>query len=131
MGEVFEEADIRMGLQDGGEILGAFIVARSDENLVVYVRGSWVHGRGFRIIRSYRGSTGDRKFKKLDSAWSFIKKFGYDGHITIYPSGDPKLQQFMGVAPEDLGQPTQAGTRASDHGVGTPASAAQRGSITG
>ena len=105
MGEVFEEADIRMGLSDGGEILGAFIVARSEGDLVVYVRGSWVHGRGFRIIRSYRGRTGDRLFKKLDSAWSFIKKFGYSGHITIYPAGDPKLWQFMGVAPQDLGEP--------------------------
>jgi hypothetical protein len=105
VGEVFEEADIRMGLSDGGEILGAFIVARSGGDLVVYVRGSWVHGRGFRIIRSYRGRTGDRLFKKLDSAWSFIKKFGYSGHITIYPAGDPKLWQFMGVAPQDLGEP--------------------------
>jgi hypothetical protein len=105
VGEVFEEADIRMGLKDGGEILGAFIVARSDEDLVVYLRGSWVHGRGFRIIRSYRGWTGDRSFKKLDSAWAFIKKFGYAGHVTIYPVGDPKLRQFMGVAPQDLETP--------------------------
>jgi hypothetical protein len=120
-----------MGLQDGGEILGAFIVARSDENLVVYVRGSWVHGRGFRIIRSYRGATGDRRFKKLDSAWSFIKKFGYDGHITIYPAGDPKLHQFMGVAPQDLGAPTLAGATTSNLGIGTPAAPEPSSQITG
>jgi hypothetical protein len=127
VGEVFEEADIRMGLSEGGEILGAFIVARGDEDMVVYMRGSWVHGRGFRIIRSYRGWAGDRSFKKLDSAWSFIKKFGYSGHVTIYPAGDPKLRQFMGVVPQDLGEPVHSRTEARISGTQSVDITAQSG----
>jgi hypothetical protein len=102
MGEVFEKADIRKALEGGGEILGAFVVARSDDDLVVYIQASWVHDRGSRIIRTYRGWAGDRSFKKLDSAWSFVKKYGYARDFTIYPAGNPKLQQLVGVATKDL-----------------------------
>src|ERR1700722_3481107 len=31
----FEEADLRAGLKDGGQVLGAFIVARSEDEFVV------------------------------------------------------------------------------------------------
>lgn len=108
MGDVFEEADLRSGLKDGGQVLGAFIVARSEEDFVIYVRSNWIRGRGFRIIRTWRGSSGDRTFKNLQSAWSFIRKFNFLGRVTIYPAGDPELRQFVGVAPQDLGEPTIA-----------------------
>jgi hypothetical protein len=103
--DVFEEADLRSGLKDGGQVLGAFIVARGEEEFVIYVRGNWIRGRGFRIIRTWRGSSGDRTFKNLQSAWSFIRKFNFLGRVTVYPAGDPELRQFVGVAPEDLGEP--------------------------
>lgn len=102
MGDVFEEADLRQALKDGGVILGAFIVARSEEEFVVYMRGNWIRGRGFRIIRTWRGVSGDRTFKNLESAWLFVRKFNFLGHVTIYPAGDPNLRQFVGITPRDL-----------------------------
>jgi hypothetical protein len=102
LGDVFEEADIRSGLKDGGQVLGAFIVARSEDEFVVYMRCNWIRGRGFRIIRSWRGLSGDRTFKHLQSAWGFIRKFDFLGRVTVYPAGDVELRQFVGVAPQDL-----------------------------
>jgi hypothetical protein len=105
MDNVFEEADLRSGLRDGGQVLGAFIVARSEEDFVIYLRCNWIRGRGFRIIRTWRGSSGDRTFKNLQSAWGFVRKFHFLGRVTIYPAGDPELRQFVGVSPKDLGEP--------------------------
>ena len=99
----FEEADLRAGLNDGGQVLCAFIVARGEDAFVIYLRCNWIRGRGFRIIRTWRGSSGDRTFKNLHSAWRFVRKFNFTGRVTVYPSGDPDLQQFRGVSPEDLG----------------------------
>ena len=104
MGDVFEEADLRAGLKDGGVILGAFIVARSEEEFVVYMRSNWIRGRGFRIIRTWRGVSGDRTFKNLELAWLFVRKFNFLGQVTIYPAGDPDLRQFVGISPRDLGE---------------------------
>jgi hypothetical protein len=104
LGDVFEEADLRAGLKDGGVILGAFIVARSEEEFVVYLRSNWIRGRGFRIIRTWRGVSGDRTFKNLESAWLFVRKFNFLGQVTIYPAGDPDLRQFVGISPRDLGE---------------------------
>ena len=101
---VFEEADLRSGLRDGGQVLGAFIVARSEEDFAIYLRCNWIRGRGFRIIRTWRGSSGDRTFKNLQSAWGFVRKFNFLGRVTIYPAGDPELRQFVGVSPKDLGE---------------------------
>jgi hypothetical protein len=100
----FEEADLRSGLKDGGQVLGAFIVARSEEDFAIYLRCNWIRGRGFRIIRSWHGSSGDRTFKNLQSAWGFVRKFNFLGRVTIYPAGDPELRQFVGVSPDDLGE---------------------------
>ena len=100
----FEEADLRSGLKDGGQVLGAFIVARSEEDFVIYLRCNWIRGRGFRIIRTWRGSSGDRAFKNLQSAWGFVRKFNFLGRVTVYPAGDPELRQFVGVSPKDLGE---------------------------
>jgi hypothetical protein len=102
LGEVFEESDLRAGLKDGGQVLGAFIVARSEEEFVIYMRPSWGRGRGFRIIRTWRGANGDRAFKNLQSAWCFIRKFDFVGRVTVYPVGDAELRQFVGVIAQDL-----------------------------
>ena len=119
MGELaFEEADLRAGLKDGGQVLGAFIVARSEDEFVVYMRCNWIRGRGFRIIRSWRGLSGDRTFKHLQSAWAFIRKFHFLGRVTIYPAGDVELRQFVGVAPRDL---EESGRLAGPAAGGTPA----------
>ena len=103
MATAFEEADLRAGLSDGGQVLGAFIVARGEDEFVIYLRCNWIRGRGFRIIRTWRGSSGDRAFKNLHSAWGFVRKFNFTGRVTVYPAGDPDLQQFRGVSPQDLG----------------------------
>ncbi len=102
MQEVFEESDLRAGIGDGGAVLGAFIVARSEEEFVVYMRANWGRGRGFRIIRTWRGMSGDRTFKNLQSAWCFIRKFDFSGRVTVYPAGDTELRQFVGVISPDL-----------------------------
>jgi hypothetical protein len=99
----FEESDLRSGLKDGGHVLGAFIVARGEDEFVVYLRCNWIRGRGFRIIRSWRGSSGDRTFRNLQSAWGFVRKFNFLGRVTVYPVGDPELRGFTGVSPRDLG----------------------------
>ena len=104
MAEGFEEAELRAGLKDGGIVLGAFIVARSTEEFVIYLRCNWIRGRGFRIVRTYRGASGDRSFKNLQSAWCFIRKFDFLGRVTVYPTGDLELRQFVGVAGCDLGE---------------------------
>ena len=104
MADAFEEADLRSGLKDGGQVLGAFIVARSEEDFVIYLRCNWIRGRGFRIIRTWRGSSGDRTFKNLQSAWGFVRKFNFLGRVTVYPAGDPELRQFVGVSAKDLGE---------------------------
>jgi hypothetical protein len=108
LGNAFEEADLRSGLEEGGRVLGAFIIARRDEEFVVYLRCNWIRGRGFRIIRTWRGSSGDRSFRNLQTAWLFIRKFGFLGRVTIYPVGDPGLRQFVGVSPEDFVAPDRA-----------------------
>lgn len=41
MQEAFEESDLRAGIKAGGAILGAFIVARSEEAFVIYIRANW------------------------------------------------------------------------------------------
>jgi hypothetical protein len=102
LGGAFEESDLRSGLRDGGQVLGAFIIARGEEEFVVYLRCNWIRGRGFRIIRTWRGSSGDRKFRNLQSAWGFVRKFDFLGRVTIYPVGDPELRGFTGVSPGDL-----------------------------
>jgi hypothetical protein len=104
LADVFEEADLRAGLKAGGIILGAFIIARSEEEFAVDMRGNWMHGRGFRIIRTWRGVSGDRTFKNLESAWLFVRKFNFLGQVTIYPAGDPNLRHFVGVTPRDRGE---------------------------
>jgi hypothetical protein len=103
LGAAFEEADLRAGLKDGGQVLGAFIVARGEEEFVIYLRCNWIRGRGFRIIRTWRGSSGDRTFRNLQSAWGFVRKFDFLGRVTVYPVGDLELRQFVGVSPKDLG----------------------------
>ena len=103
MGDAFEESDLRSGLRDGGQVLGAFVVARGEAEFVIYLRCNWIRGRGFRIIRTWRGSSGDRKFRNLQSAWGFVRKFDFLGRVTVYPVGDPELRGFTGVSPRDLG----------------------------
>jgi hypothetical protein len=100
---VLEESDLRAGLREGGQVLGAFIIARADDDFVIYMRASWGRGRGFRIVRTWRGASGDRSFKNLHSAWCFIRKFDFRGHVMVYPVGDVELRQFVGVVPHDLG----------------------------
>jgi hypothetical protein len=120
LGAAFEEADLRAGLKDGGQVLGAFIVARSEEKFVIYLRCNWIRGRGFRIIRTWRGSSGDRAFKNLQSAWTFVRKFNFLGRVTVYPAGDPELRQFVGVSPKDLGDSANMAGAAAVAGCAPP-----------
>jgi hypothetical protein len=121
LGDAFEESDLRSGLRDGGQVLGAFIVARGEEEFVIYLRCNWIRGRGFRIIRTWRGSSGDRTFRNLQSAWGFVRKFDFLGRVTVYPVGDPELRGFTGVSPRDLGgSPFMPATGAAAEGEFAP-----------
>jgi hypothetical protein len=102
LASAFEESHLRAGIKAGGQILGAFIVARSEAEFVIYMRPTWGRGRGFKIVRTWRGASGDRSFKNLQSAWLFVRKFGFSGQVMIYPPGDPELRGFVGVDPQDL-----------------------------
>ena len=42
VGNAFEKADLCSALNDGGQVLGAFIVARSEEEFVIYLRCNWI-----------------------------------------------------------------------------------------
>jgi hypothetical protein len=130
LGTAFEEADLRSALKEGGQVLGAFIVARSEEEFVIYLRCNWIQGRGFRIVRTWRGLSGDRSFKNMQSAWFFIRKFNFRGRVTVYPAGDPELRQFVGVSPCDLGGLADEVTAFRDGDRPAPARAARRGSRT-
>jgi hypothetical protein len=128
LGDAFEEADLRSALSNGGQVLGAFIVARTEDAFVVYMRGNWIRGRGFRIIRTWRGSSGARTFKNLQSAWFFIRKFKFLGRVTVYPAGDADLRQFVGVAAEDMAEPVVQVPAVADGGPPVLASIVQRSS---
>ena len=130
VGNAFEKADLCSALNDGGQVLGAFIVARSEEAFVIYLRSNWIQGRGFRIIRTWRGLSGDRSYKSLQSAWFFVRKFNFLGRITVYPAGDPELRQFVGVSPCDLGELADEVTAFRDGDPPAPARAARRRSRT-
>ena len=66
------------------------------------MRASWGRGRGFKIVRTWRGAAGDRSFKNLQSAWLFVRKFDFSGRVMIYQPGDLDLKGFVGVDPRDL-----------------------------
>ncbi len=99
-----EEAQIRTARQEGGVVVGAFIVVRGNADYVVYLRPSWTRGRGFRIITTWRGQQGDKVWKSFDVAMRWIRKHAFSGRVTIYPVGDPELRTFLGVQPQDLGE---------------------------
>ena len=114
MPDAFEESDLRAAFKAGGKVLGAFIVARSENTFAVYVRGDWGRKRGFRILRTWRGASGDRTFKNLHSALRFVRQLGWAGRMTIYPISDPELAAFVGVQEQDM---AIGRTAVSDEGI--------------
>jgi hypothetical protein len=97
----FEEADLQVSIRQGGSVVGALVVERRAREYVVYLRASWMRGRAYGVLRTWRGHGGDRVFKSLDVAFRFVRRFGFMGRITVYPAGDPELRQFAGVLAED------------------------------
>ncbi len=89
MQEVFQESDLRAGIRKGWAVLGAFIVARSEEAFVIYMRANWGRGRGFHIIRTWRGLTGDRTSRNLQSAWCFVRNSTSRGVLRSIRLGTP------------------------------------------
>ena len=126
----FEEADLRSALKEGGQVLGAFIVARSEEEFVISLRCNWILGWGLRTIRSWSGLSGDRSFKNLQSAWHFVRKFNFLGCVTVYPAGDPEHRQFVGMSPCDLGELADEVTAVRNADRSAPRCAARRRSQT-
>lgn len=101
MAEALEEAVIRAHLADGGAIVGAFVVARSEREFALYLRPSWVRGRGYIPLSAWRKRT-DRSLRSMDGVLRWLRRFGFVGRVTIYPVGDPDLRQFSGLRACDL-----------------------------
>lgn len=102
MSGALEEADLRRGMSEGGAVIGALIVERERGlQYVVYVRPDWVHGRSYRLIKTWRGLQGIRVWKTIDACMSFIRGVGYSGRVTIYPAKDDRLVRIAGIWPED------------------------------
>jgi hypothetical protein len=100
--EALEEADLRKARSFGGAIIGALVVEREHgARYVVYLRAGWISGRSYRIVQTWRGKQGIRIWKSLDACFSFIRNFGFDGRITVYPIGHPDLERIAGISPED------------------------------
>ena len=114
MSDGFEEADIRAGLREGGNILSAFIVTRpaavqSDVEYVAYLRTSW--RRGYHILQTRR----KRKDKIFMAdglgrlAWLLRHEFGFKDPLILYEAGHDALQRFVGLRSIDRGRPQDDG----------------------
>jgi hypothetical protein len=120
LANAFEEAGLRLGLKDGQQVAGAFIVVRGEEEFIIHMRHDWIWGPGFRIIRTWCGSSSDRTFRNPQSAWGIVRKFDFLGRVTVYPAGDPELREFVGVSPNDLGESVQLVPTAVTDGARPP-----------
>jgi hypothetical protein len=101
----YEPADIKVGLAEGGRILGIFIASRrtaDDVDHVAYFRTDF--GRGFLPFRSFRGKS-DRVYKSVDSLLGLIRDdFEYTGEISIFLAGDKALRRrFKSLLPAERG----------------------------
>lgn len=96
MGETdtIERAEVVAGRRRGGSVLNAFIVQRPGGGAHLYVRVSWVQGRAYFRIRTWRNNYGDRVFKSLDAAVRYCRGLGVDGKIPVYLENDPELAQY-------------------------------------
>lgn len=103
IGKGLQEAELRAGLQEGGQVQGFIVVSRGDGDAVeyaIYVRTSWT--RGYRILRTWRDKA-DRTFRSLDKLFKLPPTFGYYAPITVYRQGCVELQKFRGVLARDIG----------------------------
>jgi hypothetical protein len=97
-----QEGDIQAGLKSGGHVHGSFIVERRATDgpvYVVYLRTSWK--RGFHALRTYRDRS-DRVYRDLGRLLRLIRdEFQFQGPVTIFVAGDPELQRFRALLPQD------------------------------
>lgn len=115
MSDGFEEADIRWGLREGGQVLTALIVGRhpvpgggwNDVEYVAYLRTSW--RRGYHILKTRR-----KLNEKIYIAnglgrlvWLLRHEFGLQAPVIIYEAGCEPLQRFVGLRPIDRGRSTE------------------------
>lgn len=100
--QTWQEADLKGGIQAGGNVLGVFIICRTDERgrgFIPYIRTSW--GRGFRPMRTYRDRS-DRVFRSLDKLVGLIRDdFRYQGEISLFVAGDDGLRRYRTLFPPD------------------------------
>jgi hypothetical protein len=100
----YESADIKVGLAEGGRILGIFIVSRrtaDDVGHVAYFRTDF--GRDFLPFKSFLGKS-DRVYKSVDSLLRLIRDdFGYTREISIFLAGDKTLRRFKNLLPAERG----------------------------
>ncbi len=98
----WQEGDIKAGVQNGGGLVGVFVVCRENgrgRGFIPYIRTDWA--RGFRPLRTYRDRS-DRVFRSLDKLVALVRdEFGYRGEISLFMAGDAALQRFRTLLPPD------------------------------
>jgi hypothetical protein len=96
------EGDIQARLREGGRIQGIFVIERSAPDgpkYVAYFRTTWK--RGFHALQTYRGKS-DRVYRDLDRLLRLVRdEFRYTGSVTLFVAGDPDLQRFRALLPQD------------------------------
>jgi hypothetical protein len=96
------EGDIQARLREGGRIQGIFVIERSAPDgakYVAYLRTTWK--RGFHALQTYRGKS-DRIYRDLDRLLRLVRdEFRYTGSVTLFVAGDPDLQRFRALLPQD------------------------------
>jgi hypothetical protein len=96
------EGDIQARLREGGRIQGIFVIERSAPDgpkYVAYFRTTWK--RGFHALQTYRGKS-DRIYRDLDRLLRLVRdEFRYTGSVTLFVAGDPDLQRFRALLPQD------------------------------
>jgi hypothetical protein len=97
-----QERDIRAALRDGGNIRGAFLVARRESygfEFLAYLRPSW--NKHYLPLRTF-GEKSDRTYRDVGRLLQLIcEDFGYVGPISIYKARSPELGRFKGVLSQD------------------------------
>jgi len=118
---VVQEADIRAGLDAGGEIESIVVLATKgpdgDTDYVPYLLPSW--RRGFVVLGLFRGP-GLRGYRDLDRLVRFLRgEFRYAGIIQLALEDDPKLSKHRSLSvaraaasPENAAQREEARAQA-------------------
>jgi hypothetical protein len=100
VGPGIEEADLRSGLAEGGELRAVVIICRKDPEAlehIAWLRTSWL--RGFHVLHTFRGRS-VRTNRNLKLLLALIREeWGFKGPITLRLEDDPELMLGKSLSP--------------------------------